>query len=204
MEKEKLKDKITKINLIDNFSIDKLLLVLFFITDLFFRQLSVFGLLIIMFFISKLTIKHKYSNIISLFYVILPTFCHIYILNKNITFDFILWLYLLLFSVKITIYMFGNVFDDITNTKKYSLFGLFGSLLVSLLIGIISSLFLKQNFIHFILLNIIIALSIYLQSIFKNKISNFIESNDKITTICYDLHNNFIFIFLILTIYLLL
>lgn len=204
MEKEKLKDKITKINLIDNFSIDKLLLVLFFITDLFFRQLSVFGLLIIMFFISKLTIKHKYSNIISLFYVILPTFCHIYILNKNITFDFILWLYLLLFSVKITIYMFGNVFDDITNTKKYSLFGLFGSLLVSLLIGIISSLFLKQNFIHFILLNIIIALSIYLQSIFKNKISNFIESNDKITTICYNLHNNFIFIFLILTIYLLL
>ena len=70
MEKEKLKDKITKINLIDNFSIDKLLLALFFITDLFFRQLSVFGLLIIMFFISKLTIKHKYSNIISLFYVI--------------------------------------------------------------------------------------------------------------------------------------
>lgn len=204
MEKEKLKDKITKINLIDNFSVDKLLLALFFITDLFFRQLSIFGLLIIMFFISKLTIKHKYSNIISLFYVILPTFCHIYILNKNITFDFILWLYLLLFSVKITIYMFGNVFDDITNTKKYSLFGLFGSLLVSLLIGIISSLFLKQNFIHFILLNIIIALSIYLQSIFKNKISNFIESNDKITTICYDLHNNFIFIFLILTIYLLL
>ena len=115
MEKEKLKDKITKINLIDNFSVDKLLLALFFITDLFFRQLSIFGLLIIMFFISKLTIKHKYSNIISLFYVILPTFCHIYILNKNITFDFILWLYLLLFSVKITIYMFGNVFDDIKN-----------------------------------------------------------------------------------------
>ena len=204
MEKEKLKDKITKINIVNNFSIDKLLLVLFFMTDLFFRQLSIFGLLIIMFFVSKLTIKHKYSNIISLFYVVIPIFCHIYILNKNITFDFILWLYLLLFSVKITIYMFGNVFDDITNTTKYSFFGLVGSLLVSLLIGIISSLFLKQNFIHFVLLNILIALSIYLQNIFKNKISDFIENNDKITLICYNLHNNFVFIFLILSIYLVL
>lgn len=204
MEKEKLKDKITKINILDNFSIDKLLLVLFFITDLFFRQLSIFGLLIIMFFVSKITIKHKYSNAISLSYVVLPTFCHIYILNKNITFDFILWLYLLLFSVKITIYMFSNVFDDITNTTKYSFFGLLGSLLVSLLIGIISSLFLKQNFIHFILLNILIALSVYLQDIFRNKLSSFIEHDTKCMSICYNLHNNFVFVFLILTIYLIL
>lgn len=199
MEKEKLKDKITKI--FDNFSVEGLLLTLFFLMDLFFKQASILCLLVVMFFISKINIKHKYSNIISLFYTVIPTFCHVYILNKNVGFDFILWIYLLLFSVKITMYMFNNVFDDITNTKNYSLFGLVGSLLVSLLIGIVSSLFLKQKFFIFVSLNIFIALSIYLQSFFKNKLSDYIENDNKITSIFYDLHNNFIFIFLILTFY---
>ena len=198
MEKEKLKDKILNLISWNAIGIDKVLLVLFFLTDLFYPILSVLFLLMLMFILSKNTSDN--GLFIQSTYLIIPTFCHIYVLYNINTSDFILWLFLLLFAVKITIYVFNNVFDDVTDTKKYALFGLFGSVLVASMIGIISSLFLKQPFINFIIFNIIIAILIYLSYFIKDKILNYFKESSNIKNFIA-LHNNFLFIFLALILY---
>ena len=199
MEKEKLKDKIFDLINWNAFGIDKILLVLFFITDLFCPTLSTLLLLVLFFILSKDTTDN--GLLIQAAYLVIPTFCHIYVLYNINTSDFILWLFLLLFSVKITIYVFNNVFDDVTNTKKYALFGLLGSILVAFMIGIISSLFLKQPFIKFIIFNILIAVLIHSSYFIKEKISGYFKEENKYVENFISLHNNFLFIFLALMLY---
>ena len=197
MEKEKLKGRIIQLFRLNNLGLDKIFLIFIFLADMLIPQLSVAALLCLVFFLAKNVVSNKI--LVPLLYITVPVYAHIYFLDIMKSTDFILWFFLLLFSIKITIYVFNNIFDDVTDTKKYAFFGLLGSLLVAVLIGILSSLFLKQSFFKFIALNIAIALAVYFQYLLKDKFLQYFNTENISNLI--NLHNNFVFTFLVLLLY---
>ena len=96
--------------------------------------------------------------------------------------------------------MYKNILDDIifnNSGSKKMLFTYTNAILVAIVIGIISSIFLKQKLITFIVINIILAGLIFAQDIFNEKINlytnNKLESKQYLNT-TIQIYNNFILI----------
>lgn len=149
---------------------------------------------------------NKNIKILLYLYIVLPSFSLIYIVNNKNILDFVLWLFLLIFFSKISIYSFQNTFENIIIEKNISnnLFGMSGSLLIGIFIGTISSLFLKQNILTFIVINIILVLLINAQDYIYNKLQSIfdVEKKEKYSDYLLYNFNNFTltttFIFILL------
>jgi hypothetical protein len=116
-------------------------------------------------------------------YVLLPCFSLVYMATLEKFSDFSLWLCLFLLSIKITIYLFENIFGDgvisLWLHPSKTIFGFLGSMMVSVLIGILSALFLGQRLLRFTFINVLMTLLIHLQDILEYKLKNYSIRNGK-------------------------
>lgn len=222
---EKLKDKINNIyNFIKNkfkridfksldvlFCKKNLLMFLIFLFFTFisikFKNLSIFFILNIMLIfaynIKDINVNNyfKYKNIISYLYIVSPVFSYVYILNIKNNSDLFLWIFLSIFFLKTTYYLYKNNLDGVLfdNSKpKNLIFAHINLILLSIFIGIISSILLKQKIILFIIINVILAIFVVIQDNVNTLINNYFEN--KINTkkhldIIIEFYNNFILIF---------
>ncbi|MDR1498998.1 MAG: hypothetical protein LBS34_01780 [Rickettsiales bacterium] len=146
--------------------------------------------------LNKNNISGKPKKILYL-YVLVPCYSLIFIAGRKNSVDLLLWLFLLILFIKISIYLFQNILEDIITTKKSvsnGIFGLVGSILVGTLIGMISSMFLKQNFLTFTAINIFLAILVNVQEILGDKIKLFLEekTNDNYLKISVYNYNNLV------------
>ncbi|MBO4956689.1 MAG: hypothetical protein J6C50_02540 [Rickettsiales bacterium] len=224
MEKEKLKDKIKNIfndiiiniknttneTLFNNtynktYLMRAVLPFIFAIISIYFKHLSIFVILNIIAFLAynikniNINSYYKYANLLLYLYIVVPTFSYIYLLN-NSKIGLLVWIFISILLLKITSYLYKNILDDIifnNSGSKKMLFTYTNAILVAIVIGIISSIFLKQKLITFIVINIILAGLIFAQDIFNEKINlytnNKLESKQYLNT-TIQIYNNFILI----------
>lgn len=224
MEKEKLKDKIKNIfndiiiniknttnkTLFNNtynktYLMRAVLPFIFAIISIYFKHLSIFVILNIIAFLAynikdiNINSYYKYANLLLYLYIVFPTFSYIYLLN-NSKIGLLVWIFISILLLKITSYLYKNILDDIifnNSGSKKMLFTYTNAILVAIVIGIISSIFLKQKLITFIVINIILAGLIFAQDIFNEKINlytnNKLESKQYLNT-TIQIYNNFILI----------
>lgn len=214
MEKERLKDKIVKLfsfvglhlkNLVTNKTIYNrsslvtfLLSALFLLISLFSRSLSVFlavnTLFVLTSNLKNVDIEVKYKNILFYLYTVFPAFSYIYILNTKKSDDIFLWLFLAVFFLKIVSNVYEDVLDGIVNDEHKG-FTRIGVIVMSVVIGIISSIFLKQKLILFIIVNVLLAVAVLIQKIIYEKIINGASYINNYNVIILSVYSNFVLVF---------
>ncbi len=208
MEKEKLKDKLInsfksiinqiKIgNIVDKDIINFFIFsVIFYFAVFFSKNLFIFLIINLVILLTKIVFKNveEYKKLKYL-YVLIPSYSLIYITIVEKSIDILLWLFLLIISVKISIFMFKNTLENVIFTGKNVLINYIGSLPVGIFIGLISALLLKQKIILFVIINIILTILINLQEKLFDKIKIYIdnvEENKYNKYLIYN-YNNLIF-----------
>lgn len=208
MEKEKLKDKLInsfksiinqiKIgNIVDKDIINFFIFsVIFYFAVFFSKNLFIFLIINLVILLTKIVFKNieEYKKLKYL-YVLIPNYSLIYIAFVEKSIDILLWLFLLIISVKISIFMFKNTLENVIFTGKNVLINYIGSLPVGIFIGLISALLLKQKIILFVIINIILTILINLQEKLFDKIKIYIdnvEENKYNKYLIYN-YNNLIF-----------
>jgi CDP-diglyceride synthetase len=100
-------------------------------------------------------------------YLVGPGFSLIYIARLEKSNDIFLWIFLTIVSIKISIYLFENIYGGGLLLKKLhptkTIMSFFGTLIVGIMIGLLASLFLRQRFGRFTMINLVIVLLIHLQ-----------------------------------------
>ncbi len=208
MEKEKLKDRlingfkstITKIK-IENIADINIMNFFIFVFVLYFavffsKNLFIFLIINLVIILTKIIFKNNedYKKL-KYIYILVPSYSLIYIAIIEKSIDILLWLFLLIISIKISIFMFKNTFENIIFSEKNVLINYIGSLPVGIFIGLISALLLKQKIIIFVVINIILTILINLQEKFSDKIKVYvdnIEENKYYKYLIYN-YNNLIF-----------
>ncbi|MDR2777992.1 MAG: phosphatidate cytidylyltransferase [Rickettsiales bacterium] len=129
-------------------------------------------------------------------YLALPCASLIYLSRMGKSNDIFLWLFLTVVSVKISVYLFENIYGGGILLKKLhptkTILGLVGSVVIGILIGLVSSLFLKQKLIHFTAINLSLVLLIHLQDILNYRIKNYYLDQREDALI--SMYNNLVFV----------
>jgi hypothetical protein len=147
-----------------------------FISALYFSSLCVFLILVLCTHVARKMVniiegyQHKRVCILlSYAYAVVPSFSMLYLVSLKNSTDLIVWLFLLSLTIRVSTHIFESIFEGrILSQRLHSsrtTMGFLGSLLVSIPIGLVSSLFLRQRLIRFTLLNVFMALLIYVQDI---------------------------------------
>lgn len=178
MEKEKQLDRLKNSFKNIKFNNDYLLSILYFlillISDLFSKNLFLLMVLIAMVHLSWslnriINTEKNYTKIIIQLYLVFSGYSLIYISHNLINSKSIyLWILFLVSSIKISEYFLNKIFLG-EHSKKFYLIKFSIISIVSIIVGIISSLFMKQKVIAFILVNFIIYILTYLNYIFPEK-----------------------------------
>jgi CDP-diglyceride synthetase len=109
-------------------------------------------------------------------YLVVPSSSLIYLARLEKSNDIFLWIFPAVISMKISEYLFENIYGGRVMLEKLhprkTVLGFLGTLIVSVLIGLISSLFFKQKFSYFIAVNLTLALLIHLQDFLGYWIEN--------------------------------
>lgn len=140
---------------------------------------------------SLFNVNKYFDKVLTYFYITLPNYSLIYIsTNIKNSDDIFLWIFFLILLTKISGYFFRNILAGKLLSEKFhktKTFGeIIGSLGVSAVIGLISSLFLKQKIIKFLIINIIIGIIVHIQDILNYKMKEkncFIECYNNIALV---------------------
>lgn len=115
-------------------------------------------------------INKYFDKLLMYLYIVLPNYSLIYIsTNIKNSDDIFLWIFFLILLTKISGYLFRNILagkllsEKLHKTKTFG--EIIGSLGVAAVIGLISSLFLKQKIIKFLTINILIGIIVHIQDI---------------------------------------
>lgn len=220
MEKEKREGKIKK-NLIllinkikeifknkTNGTNNRLLFIFaifFSLTSLCFKNISIFIVLNVILFLSynskdlELDYNSKHHNLLLYLYIVVPSFSYIYLIVNKYSNDLLLWIFLLILFLKITIHLYKSIFDEFNfadKSFKKLLLTYIISVCVSIVIGIVSALLLKQKFLSFVLVNILLSNAVFFQEILNNKINSILETyniNNYVLSLT-KIYNNFILV----------
>ncbi|MDR2777337.1 MAG: hypothetical protein LBB24_01030 [Rickettsiales bacterium] len=121
----------------------------------------------------------RVCTLLSYAYAIIPGFSMLHLLSLKNSADFIVWLSLLLVAIKTSIYIFESVFEGRILSEKLhptkTSLGFLGSLLVSVPIGLVSSLFLKQRLIRFTAVNVFMAVLVHVQDIMGYGLGKYLD-----------------------------
>ncbi|MDR1494800.1 MAG: phosphatidate cytidylyltransferase [Rickettsiales bacterium] len=165
-------------------------LVFMFVSALYFRNLCIFLILGLCVHVARKTAKisenchhNRIYCLFSYLYTMIPSFSMLYIVNLKNPTDLIVWLFLLLLTIRVSTNIFESIFEgEILSDKLHpsrTTMGFIGSLLVSMPIGLISSLFLKQKLIRFTLINMSMALLTHLQDVLGYRLGKYLESAER-------------------------
>lgn len=132
-------------------------------------------------------VNKYFDKLLTYLYIILPNYSLIYISTNIKNYDDIfLWIFFLILLTKISGYFFRNILGGkllLEKFHKIKTFGeIVGSLGVSIIIGLISSLFLKQKIIKFLIINILIDITVHIQ--------DFLDCNMKEKNCFIECYNN--------------
>ena len=198
---EKLKDKLKTLNfnISNKDNLLQILMVLFFVfVTICCKNLALFSVLNLLIIFSKnieFVGEFKYKNILSHCYILIPIFSYIYLLNINNTCSIFLWCFISILTLKITNLLYKNNLDDIIlEQNKKPIFAYVNLLLVAVVIGIVFSIFLKQNLFIFVLVNILFAGIMILQEYINSRIKIYTNNNKKYINILLQIYNNLILI----------
>lgn len=207
MEKEKLKDRlingfkstINRINF-ENVVDTNLRSFLVFAAILYFslfisKNLFTFLVVNLLILLIKIVFKNEDSyKKFKYLYVLIPSYSLIYLASTEKSLDIFLWLFLLIISVKISIFMFKNTLETVIFMGKNILINYISSLPIGIFIGLISALILKQKVFVFVGINIILTVLINFQEKFSSKIEPYVNSieNKYYRYLIYN-YNNLIF-----------
>lgn len=205
---EKLKDKLKTLNF--NFNINdgisnknnllQIFVVLFFIfITVCCKNLALFCVLNLLIIFSKnveSNSEFKYKNVLLYCYILIPIFSYIYLLNINNARCVFLWCFTSVLILKITNLLYKNNLDNIIlNQEKKPIFSYINLLLVAVVIGIVFSIFLKQNLFIFVLINVLFAGIIVLQEYINSKIKIYINNGaKKYTDVLLQIYSNLVLI----------
>lgn len=178
MEKEKLLDRISNFFKDTNFRNKNVFILVYFlfllISNIFSKNLFLFIVFITIIHVSWLIYEinvneNKYVKIISQLYLVFSGYSLVYIpTNFNNSGSIYLWISFLIFSIKISEYFLDGIFLD-DNDKKFNLIKFSILSIVTIIVGIITSLFMKQRVIMFILVNLFIYVLIKINSLFPER-----------------------------------
>ena len=174
---EKLKDKLKTLNfnISNKHNLLQILIALFFVfITICCKNLALFCVLNLIIILSqniKFNSENRYKNILLYGYILMPTFSYIYLLNIDNNCGVFLWCFISTLVLKITNFLYKNNLDDIIlEQNKKPVFAYLNLLLVAVVIGIVMSIFLQQNLISFIVVNILFVGVVVLQDYFISKI----------------------------------
>lgn len=202
---EKLKDKLKTLNfdISDNISnknnlLQILIALLFVFITICCKNLALFCVLNLLIIFSKnieFNSEFKYKNILLHCYLLIPIFSYIYLLNINNTCCIFLWCFISILILKLTKLLYKNNLDNIIlDQEKKPIFSYINLLLVAVVIGIVFSIFLKQNLFIFVLINILFAGIMILQEYINSKVKIYTNSDKKYINILLQIYNNLILI----------
>ncbi|MDR3078466.1 MAG: phosphatidate cytidylyltransferase [Rickettsiales bacterium] len=109
--------------------------------------------------------QSKLYSILLYAYTVVPSFSMLHLVNLRSPADLVLWLFLLFLTIRIASQVFEGIFEGRILARNLhptrTLMGFLGSLLVSIPVGLVSSLFLRQRLVRFTFLNLLMAALVY-------------------------------------------